>query len=109
MKGRDNMTTNTIAEFKTMLGLYAPVSILGGEDEIDRRRGKTSRSEFSSVIFESGLLSDQEKIVIMMSVVPSGNQVSSQPRIATVKEVVVFGTTTTTTANFQGQTQEAEV
>ena len=94
----------TTAEFKTMLTLYTPVSNL--EEEIDRRRGKRSKRELSSRILEAGLLlSDQEKIIVMTSVVPSGKQVSSQPRTAAVLDA----TTTTTTANSQEQTQEVGV
>ena len=101
MKGRNNLN---ISEFKTMLTLYTPVSNL--EEEIDRRRGKRSKRELSSRILEAGLLlSDQEKIIVMTSVVPSGKQVSSQPRTAAVLDA----TTTTTTANSQEQTQEVGV
>ncbi len=101
-----------IAEFKTILTLDTPVSNL--EEEIDGRRCKMSKREFSSRTLEAGLLlSDQEKIIVMTSVVPSGKQVSSQPRTATVEEVAVFDatttTTTTTTANSQEQTQEVGV
>jgi hypothetical protein len=72
----------TTAEFKTMLKLCTPVSIL--EEEIDdRKRGKMSRrSEFLSVILEAGLLlSDQEEkiIIVMTPVVPSGGQQATDP------------------------------
>jgi hypothetical protein len=90
MKGRNTLT---IAEFKTMLTLETPVSIL---EEIDRLRGKMSRSEFSSVILEAGLLlSDQEKIIVITSVVPSGRQVTNQSPQTAAPEVVA----TTTTKN----------
>jgi hypothetical protein len=90
-----------------MLTLHTPVSNL--EEEIDRRRGKRSKREFSSAILEAGLLlRDHEKIIVTTSVVPSGKQVSSQPRTEAVEEGVVFdATTTTTTANSQEKTQEA--
>ena len=75
MEGRNNLA---IADFKTMLTLYSSVCIL---EEIDGRRDRMSKREFSSRTLEAGLpLSDQEKIIVMTSVVPSGKQVSSQPR-----------------------------
>jgi hypothetical protein len=101
MKGRNTLT---IAEFKTMLTLETPVSIL---EEIDRLRGKMSRSEFSSVILEAGLLlSYQEKIIVITSVVvPSGRQVTNKsPQTAATTAVVVK-----TTATPQEPTQEVEV
>lgn len=94
----------TTAEFKTMLTLYTPVSIL--EEEIDGRRCKMSKREFSRRILEAGLLlRDHEKIIVTTSVVSSGKQVSSQPRIVAVLDA----TTKTTTANSQEQTQEVGV
>ena len=76
-EGKNNLTT--AAEFKTMLTLYTPVRI--SSEEIDKRRGKMSRSEFSSVILEAGL-SDEEKI-IMASVALSGTKLPTRnPRAA---------------------------
>jgi hypothetical protein len=108
MERRNNLN---ISEFKTMLTLYTPVSIL--EEEIDKRRGKRSKRDLSSRTLEAGLLlSDQEKIIVMTSVVPSGKQVSSQPRTTAVEEAAVLDATTTTattTANSQEETQEVGV
>jgi hypothetical protein len=100
MKGRNNLTT---AEFKTMVTFGTPVSIL---EEIDGRRCKMSKREFSRRILEAGLLlRDHENIIVTTSVVPSGlsgNQPS--PRAAvTVEEV---GSATTTTTPPQGTNQE---
>ena len=86
MEGRNNLS---ISEFKTMLTLDTPVSNL--EEEIDRRRGKRSKREFSSRILEAGLLlRDHENIIITTSVVvPSGEQVTNQsPQTAALVEVV---------------------
>ena len=85
MEGRNDLTT---AQFKTMLTLHTSVSIL---EEIDRRRGKMLRSEFSRAIYEAGLLllSDQEKIIVMTSAVSSGSQATNQnPQTATTTEAV---------------------
>jgi hypothetical protein len=100
MKGRNNLG---IAEFKNILTLYTSVSNL--EEEIDRRRGKMSRSGLSSAILEAGLLlSDQEKIIVMMSVVvPSGEQVTNQSPPPAVAVEEVDNTTPPTT------TKEVEV
>src|SRR5918992_626342 len=91
IEGRNNLN---LSEFKTMLTLDMPVSIL--EEEIDGRRGKRSKREFFSRILEAGLLlRDNENIIVSTSVVPSGKQVSSQPRTTAA---VLDATTTTTTA-----------
>ena len=86
MKGRNNLAR---AEFKTILTLDTTVSNL--EEEIDRRRGKRSKREFSRRILEAGLLlRDQEKIIVTTSVVvPSGEQVTNQipPAAVAVEEV----------------------
>ena len=90
------MTTTTAAEFKTMLRLFTPVSIL--EEEIDRRRGKMSSSEFFSAILEGGqLLSDQEITIMTTSVVPSGKGLpTDSPEAApAVEEAVAIQITTT--------------
>lgn len=99
------MTTTT--EFiTTKLALYTPVKIL--EEEIDdRRRDKRSKSEFSSVILEAGLLSYQEKIIMLMtSVVPSGLKATNQtPRSVTAPEAVEATTATTTTKEEEAAVQ----
>jgi hypothetical protein len=66
-----------------MLTLYTSVSIL---EEVDRRRDKTSRSEFSSVILEAGL-SDEEKITIMASVALSGTRLPTRNPQAASKDI----------------------
>jgi hypothetical protein len=110
-EGRNNMTTNAVAEFKTTLKLCTLVSILEEEGEIDdRRRGKTSRAEFSNVILGGGglPLSDQQEIKIMKtSVVPSGLRATNQnPRAA---PVAVEEATTTPPTHRGSNSAEAEV
>ena len=77
-----------IAEFKTMLTLDKPASII--EEEIDGRRCKMSKREFSNRTLEAGLLlSDQEKILVMTSVAPSGaRSPATSPRAATAVTAV---------------------
>jgi hypothetical protein len=83
----------TTAEFKTILTPYTPVRI--SLKEIDRRRGKMSRSEFSSAILEAGQ-SDEEKIIIVTSVALSGTKLPTRnPRAASKR-------TTTTTPRTEG-------
>ena len=99
----------TTAEFKTMLTLYTPVSIL--EEEIDdRRRGKTPMGEFSNVILEGGLLlSDQEITMMTTSVVPSGKGLpTDSPEAAPAVEEAV-ATQTTTTPHKGSNQEEVEV
>lgn len=96
-----------ISEFKTMLTLYTPVSNL---EEIDRRRGKRSKREFSSRILEAGLLlRDHEKIIVTTSVVPSGEQVSSQPRTATTTTTALFSEVVKTTSTSPEEANPKEV
>ena len=104
------MTTTTVAEFKTILGLYKPVDI---EEEIDdrRRRGKMSSSKFFSMILEDGLLLSDQKITIMTTfVVPSGKGLptdSPEAAPAVVKEAVA--TQITTTPHKESNQEEVEV
>jgi len=87
----------TTAGFKAMLRLFTPVSIL--EEEIDRRRGKISSSEFFSVILEGGLLLSYQEITIMTtSVVPSGKGLpTDSPEAAPAVEEATVATQITTT------------
>jgi hypothetical protein len=102
--------TTTVAEFKTTLKLCTLVSIL--EEIDDRRRGKTSRGEFSSVILEGGLpLSDQQEIKIMKtaSVAPSERGLpTDSPEVAPAIEEAVAPRTTTTPHKESNQ-EEVEV
>ena|SRR5919106_2787686 len=103
--------TTTVAEFKTTLKLCTLVSILE-EEEIDgRRKGKTSRREFSNVMLEEGglPLSDQQEITIMtMSVVPSGKGLpTDSPEAAPAVEEAVA--TQITIPHKESNQEEVEV
>ena len=105
------MTTNTTTEFKTMLKLCTLDSIL--EEEIDdRRRGKTSRGEFSIAILEGGLpLSYQQEMKIMKtSVAPSGKGLpTDSPEAAPAVEEAAVATQITTTLHKESNQEEVEV
>jgi hypothetical protein len=101
--------TTTVAEFKTTLKLCTLVSIL--EEEIDdRRRGKTSRGEFSNVILEEVLpLSDQQEMKTA-SVVPSGKGLSTDsPEAAPAVKGAVAAQITTSTPHKESNQEEVEV
>jgi hypothetical protein len=96
---------STVVEFKTMLTMYKPVSIL---EQVDRRRGKMSSSEFFSAMREEGLLSEKVITIMTTSIVPSGKGLpTDSPEAApAAKEAVV---TQTTTPHKESNQEEVEV
>jgi hypothetical protein len=105
--------TTAIAEFKTMLRLFMPVSILEEEEIDDRRRGKTSKREFYNVTLERGRLplSDQQEITIMKtSVAPSGKGLpTDSPEAAPAVKEAAVATQITTTPHKESNQEEVEV
>jgi hypothetical protein len=100
----------TTSQFKTMLMLYMPFRIQ--QEEVGWGRGKTSRSEHSSMTAQGGLLlSDQQEITIMTtSVVTSGKELpidSPDAAPTVVKEAVA--TQITTTPHKESNQEEVEV